>query len=260
MKKEKAVLIQCLESAARVVRRHFGKVGYELKSKANLVTKADVESQRTILKIIQKNFPQHGFLAEEENAQKPKEYTWVIDPIDGTTNFVHTFPQCSISIALFHKSKPVLGGVINPITKELFLAEKGKGATLNGKKIHVSHVNRIENSLLVTGFPYNRYHRMPELLDRFGKFLLACHDVRRLGSAALDLCWVAAGRIDGYWEDNLHPWDVGAGFLILQEAGGKITDYDGKPYKKINEYGKTLLASNGKIHKQLLCIAKSHKN
>ena len=260
MKKETIVLKECLQSAARVVRHYFGKVGYTLKAKGNLVTQADVASQRTILKIIRKNFPSHGFLAEEENAQQPKEYTWVIDPIDGTTNFAHTFPQCSISIALFHKNEPILGGVINPITRELFLAQKGKGATLNGKKIHVSKVSKIENSLLVTGFPYNRYHRMPELLSRFGRFLTSCHDVRRLGSAALDLCWVAAGRIDGYWEDELHPWDVGAGTLILQEAGGKVTDYSGKKYKKMENYGRTILASNGKIHTQLLRIVKQPKN
>jgi myo-inositol-1(or 4)-monophosphatase len=137
------------------------------------------------------------------------------------------------------------------------VAEKGKGATLNGKKIHVSKTAKLENSLLVTGFPYNRFNRMPELLKRFGNFLVSCHDVRRLGSAALDLCWLAAGRIEGYWEDNLNPWDVSAGMLILQEAGGKVTGFNGKKYKNISEYGKTILASNGKIHAQMLKIMKS---
>lgn len=257
MKKEKEVLRQCLTQAAQVVKKHFGKVGYELKAKANLVTKADIASQNTILQIIRKNFPTHDYLAEENGLkQTSSDYVWVIDPIDGTTNFAHTFPQCSISIALFYKKEPVLGGVINPITNELFMAQKGKGATLNGKKIHVSKIADIEKSLLVTGFPYNRFNRMPELLDRFGKFLVSCHDVRRLGSAALDLCWLAAGRIDGYWEDNLNAWDVSAGVLILQEAGGKVTDYNGKKYKKISEYGHTILASNGKIHAQMLKIMK----
>ena len=255
MKKESAVLKQCLQAAGRVVRNHFGKVGYELKGKANLVTKADFASQKTILSLLRKNFPQYDYLAEEDGVKNTgSDYTWVIDPIDGTTNFAHTFPQCSISIALFYKNEPVLGGVSNPITGETFLAQKGKGATLHGKKIHVSKTAKLEQSLLVTGFPYNRFTRMPELLGRFESFLNSCHDVRRLGSAALDLCWLAAGRIDGYWEDNLNPWDVGAGVLILQEAGGKVTDYSGKKYKNIFDYGHTLLASNGKIHKQMIQI------
>ncbi len=255
MKKEFEVLQQALEKASQVVQKKFGKVSYELKGKANLVTQADRASQQVALKIIRAAFPEHDFYAEE-NARKQTNspYTWVIDPIDGTTNFAHTFPQCSISIALFYKNEPVLGGVKNPITGETFLAQKGKGATLNGKKIHVSQTKCLENSLLVTGFPYDRFNRLPELLARFGRFLNACHDVRRLGSAALDLCWLAAGRLDGYWEDYLNPWDVGAGILILQEAGGKVTDYQGKKYKKLEEFGRTLVASNGKIHRQMLSL------
>lgn len=255
MKQEFAVLQECLQAASKVVRRHFGKVGYELKGKANLVTKADVASQKAVLDIIRKRFPQHDYLAEEDAVKNTgADYTWVIDPIDGTTNFAHTFPQCSVSVALFYKNEPVLGGVANPATGETFLAQKGKGATLNGKKIHVSKTAKLAQALLVTGFPYNRFTRMPELLTRFEGFLNSCHDVRRLGSAALDLCWLAAGRTDGYWEDNLNPWDVGAGILILQEAGGKVTDYSGKKYKKLPDYGRTMLASNGKIHAQMLQI------
>ena len=255
MKKEFSVLKQCLQAAARAVRSRFGKVGYELKGKANLVTTADVASQKTILSILRKNFPDHDYLAEENGVKNTgSDYVWVIDPIDGTTNFAHTFPQCGVSIALFYKNEPVLGGVTNPATGEMFLAQKGKGATLNGKRIHVSKTPRLDQSLLVTGFPYNRFTRMPQLLRRFEKFLSSCHDVRRLGSAALDLCWLAAGRTDGYWEDNLNPWDVAAGVLILQEAGGKVTDFNGRKYKKISDYGPTLLASNGKIHAQMLQI------
>lgn len=255
MKQEFAVLQECLQAASKVVRRHFGKVGYELKGKANLVTKADVASQKAVLGIIRKCFPLHDYLAEEDAVKNTgADYTWVIDPIDGTTNFAHTFPQCSVSVALFYKNEPVLGGVANPATGETFLAQKGKGATLNGKKIHVSKTAKLAQALLVTGFPYNRFTRMPELLTRFEGFLNSCHDVRRLGSAALDLCWLAAGRTDGYWEDNLNPWDVGAGILILQEAGGKVTDYSGKKYKKLPDYGRTMLASNGKIHAQMLQI------
>ncbi len=255
MKKEFTVLQEALDKAAAVVKRKFGKVGYHLKAKANLVTAADVASQKAILQVLKKHFPTHDYLAEEDAAKKTgSDYIWVIDPIDGTTNFAHTFPQCSISIALCYKGKPVLGGVKNPITGETFLAQKGKGATLNGKKIHVSKVAQISKSLLVTGFPYNRFSHMPQLLTRFGYFLDACHDVRRLGSAALDLCWVAAGRLEGYWEESLNPWDVAAGLLIVQEAGGKVTAFSGKPFAKLEDYGQTVLASNGKIHTQMLRV------
>ena len=244
-----------LESAGKAVRRRFGKVGYRLKGEANLVTDADLASQKAAIGVIKKAFPQHDFLGEE-NARKNtgSPYTWVIDPIDGTTNFAHTFPQCSISIALFYKNQVILGGVLNPITNEMFLAQKGKGATLNGKKIHVSHVKKVHEALLVTGFPYNRNEIMPELLARFERCLRASHDVRRLGSAALDLCWVAAGRLDGYWEQNLNPWDVAAGTLILTEAGGKVTDFNGKKWPKMQDFGHQLLASNGKIHSELKTI------
>ena len=244
-----------LESAGKAVRRRFGKVGYRLKGEANLVTDADLASQKAAIGVIKKAFPQHDFLGEE-NAHKNtgSPYTWVIDPIDGTTNFAHTFPQCSISIALFYKNQVILGGVLNPITHEMFLAQKGKGATLNGKKIHVSNVKKVHEALLVTGFPYNRNEIMPELLARFERCLRASHDVRRLGSAALDLCWVAAGRLDGYWEQNLNPWDVAAGTLILTEAGGKVTDFNGKKWPQMQDFGHQVLASNGKIHSELKTI------
>ena len=255
MNKEFTVLQECLQLAARLIRRHMGKVSFELKGKANLVTQVDLAVQKAVLSHIRKNFPDHDYLAEEDGLKNTRSpYTWVLDPIDGTTNFAHTFPQCSTSLALFYKNEPVLGGVINPITHEIFLAQKGKGATLNGKKIHVSKTTSVGDSLLITGFPYNRFHRMEELLNRFALFMNASHDIRRLGSAALDLCWLAAGRADGYWEDNLNPWDVSAGVLILQEAGGKVTDYSGKKFRKIKDYGSTLLASNGKIHKSMLEI------
>lgn len=253
MKKELQTLKLALETAGRAVRRRFGKVGYRLKGEANLVTDADLASQKAVIGVIKKAFPEHDFWGEENVRKKTgSPYTWVVDPIDGTTNFAHTFPQCSISIALFYKNQVVAGGVYNAITDEMFLAAKGKGATLNGKKIHVSKVKKLHEALLVTGFPYNRKEIMPELLARFERFLCACHDVRRLGSAALDLCWVAAGRLDGYWEQNLNPWDVAAGTLILTEAGGKVTDFSGKKYAKMEDFGRTIAASNGAIQKELL--------
>ncbi len=257
MKKEFSVLQECLKTAGVIARRRMGKVTFDLKGRANLVTQADVACQKAILQIIKKNFPEHDFLAEENGLKNTgSDWKWVIDPIDGTTNFAHTLPQFSISIALAHKGVLVLGGVYDVFKDELFLARKGKGATLNGKKIHVSKVKRLEDALLVTGFPYVREGRMEELLTRFKNFILSCHDVRRLGSAALDMCWVAAGRFDGYWEDSLNPWDISAGKLILEEAGGKVTDYAGKPWKKLEAFGSQTLASNGKIHREMFDIIK----
>ncbi|MBQ8843223.1 MAG: inositol monophosphatase [Elusimicrobiaceae bacterium] len=257
MNQEFTVLKECLQTAGKIARRHLGKVGFDLKAKANLVTKADVACQKAILKIIQKNFPHHDFLAEEDGLKNTgSDYKWVIDPIDGTTNFAHGMPHFSISVALAYKNDIILGGVYDVCMDEMFLARKGKGATLNGKKIKVSSVKKLENALLVTGFPYVRENRMKELLNRFENFILSCHDIRRLGSAALDMCWVAAGRFDGYWEDCLNPWDISAGKLILEEAGGKVTDYQNKKWTKLEHFGRQTLASNGKIHREMFDIIK----
>lgn len=257
MNKEFSVLQQCLRAAASVAKRRLGKVNYSLKGKANLVTQADVACQKAILQIIKKNFPEHDFLAEENGLKSTgSDWKWVIDPIDGTTNYAHIMPHFSVSVALAHKNDIVLGGVYDVCMDELFLARKGKGATLNGKKIHVSRVCKLQDALLVTGFPYEREKCMDELLARFKRFILSCHDIRRLGSAALDMCWVAAGRFDGYWEDCLNPWDISAGKLILEEAGGKVTDYRGKKWTRLDTFGAQTLASNGKIHKEMCDIIK----
>lgn len=260
MKKEFAILQQCLQTAGKIAKRYLGKVGYDLKGRGNLVTQADVACQRAILQIIKKNFPQHDFLAEENGLKNTgSAWKWVIDPIDGTTNFAHTMPHFSISIALAYHHEIVLGGVYDVCMNELFLAQKEKGATLNGQKIHVSQVKKVEDALLVTGFPYVRQARMPELLKRFEAFILTCHDIRRTGSAALDMCWVAAGRFDGYWEDSLNPWDISAGKLIVEEAGGRVTDFQGKKWKDLSSFGKQTLASNGKIHKEMCAIIKKSR-
>lgn len=255
MNREFAVLKQCLQTAGAIARRRMGKVSFDLKGRANLVTQADVACQKAILQIIKKNFPGHDFLAEENGLKNTgSDWKWIVDPIDGTTNFAHCMPHFSVSVALAHKNEIVLGGVYDVCADELFLARKGKGATLNGKKIRVSKTAKLENALLVTGFPYVRENRMNELLARFKNFILSCHDIRRLGSAALDMCWVAAGRFDGYWEDSLNPWDISAGKLILEEAGGKVTDYAGKKWKKPETFGAQTLASNGKIHREMFDI------
>lgn len=235
------------------------------KSSANLVTKTDRALELAIAKIIRKKFPHHMILGEEmglrqagkspvgaQGAAQPK---WIIDPIDGTTNFAHGLPLACVSIAFESEGEIKLGGVFNPLMNELFLAEKGRGATLNGKSICVSSVKTLKESLLVTGFPYGGKTKMPYYLRFFESFTFKTHGVRRLGSAAIDLCYVACGRLDGFWEFNLNVWDIAAGYLILKEAGGRLTDFHGNP---INIYGKELLASNNRIHGSMLNVIRKH--
>lgn len=259
MKKEFEVLKYALAEAGKTACRYLGKTKYELKGKANLVTQADLACQKKIISIISNALPEHGFLAEEEqkNLKTTGRFLWVIDPIDGTTNYAHTFAHSSVSIALTDNGAPVLGGVLDFFKGEEFTAVKGKGAKLNGKKIKVSDTARLDDSLLITGFPYDRSTIKTVQLPIFEKFIYRCHDIRRTGSAALDLCWVAAGRADGYYEFGVNPWDVCAGTLILEEAGGKVTGFDGKKWKALKDYGRQTLASNGKIHKEMLSVLKT---
>ena len=254
MKKEFSVLQEALFEGGKIAKKYAGKIGYELKSKANLITKADIEAQKRIISVISAAFPAHAFLAEEaqKNIKTDGRFKWVIDPIDGTTNYAHTFPHSAVSIALADNNKILLGGVYDFFKEETFTAIKGQGAKLNGKKIAVSKTKRLEDSLLITGFAYDRKVLEGKCLPLFKKLMLTAHDIRRSGSAALDLCWAATGRIDGYWEFNLQPWDVAAGKLILEEAGGKITDFAGKPWGALANYGAQTLATNAKIHKEML--------
>jgi myo-inositol-1(or 4)-monophosphatase len=256
--KELLTLKKALTEAGKIAKKYYGKVSYDLKGRGNLVTKADYECQKKITQIISKAFPTHAFLAEEkqQDLNTQGKYIWVIDPIDGTANYAHTFPHSGISVGLTKDAVPVLGGVLDFARGEMFYAVKGKGAFLNGKKIHVSKTAKLQDSLLVTGFPFERNKIEFLHIPVFKDFLMICHDVRRTGAASLDLCWTAAGRIDGYWEFTLNPWDVCAGKLILEEAGGKVSDFNGKPWNKLETYGAQTLASNGKIHKQMLSVLK----
>jgi myo-inositol-1(or 4)-monophosphatase len=256
VKKEFKILNVALRAAGKIAKRYAGKTGYKLKGRANLVTKADISAQREIISVISAAFPEHGFLAEEaqKNIKTEGRYIWVIDPIDGTTNYAHNHPHSAVSIALAHKKEIVLGGVYDFFKEEIFIAQKGRGAKLNGKKICVSGVNKTEASLLATGFPYDRALLDKVHLPALRRFLDISHDIRRGGSAALDLCWVACGRLDGYWEFNLNPWDVCAGKLILEEAGGRVTDYKNKPWARLRDYGRQTLATNAKIHKQMASV------
>jgi myo-inositol-1(or 4)-monophosphatase len=247
------IAIDAAKEAGKFLKQNLGKVR-DIQQKAgqekNLVTEIDKRSEEIIIGIIKKHYPQHDILAEESGATKNQksDYKWVIDPLDGTTNFTHGFPVFCVSIALEYRGKIVLGVIYDPNFNELFTAEKGKGACLNGKKMRVSKIDSLNRSLLVTGFPYNITENPNHAIEHFINFLMKSQAVRRMGSAAIDLAYVAAGRYEGFWETDLHPWDVAAGVLLVEEAGGKISDFTDKPF---SIYEKEILASNRLVHTQM---------
>ena len=249
------IAILTAKKAGLLLRRKLAqkrKVTY--KGAVNLVTEMDWASEKVIVSTLSRHFPNHGFLAEEKAArQGVSPFRWVIDPLDGTTNYAHGFPIFCVSIALEKENELILGVVYDPMRQELFLAEKGKGARLNGKRIHVSSTRKLSRSLLATGFPYDLRESPVNNFDHFQNFGLQVHAVRRTGSAALDLCYVAAGRFDGFWEMKLGPWDLAAGSLIIREAGGKVTDFSGE---NLGLDGRYVLASNGKIHHEMIALLK----
>ncbi len=216
----------------------------------NLVTEADHASEQAIFSVIRQHFPNHYILSEETGELvQDSTIKWIIDPIDGTVNFANGIPLCCVSIGVEQEGTMILGAVYNPFMNEFFFAERGKGATLNGKPIHVSRQNEVLKSCLVTGFPYT-YLDMPNgPLEVFERLIRKGIPVRRLGSAAIDLCWVAAGRFDGFYEHKLQAWDSAAGFLMVEEAGGTITDFEGNYY---SPYQPHLVATNGLIHNELI--------
>jgi myo-inositol-1(or 4)-monophosphatase len=222
------------------------------KGAVDLVTQADIESEQLIIDTVRNQFPDHAILAEESGLnQSGSQYQWIIDPLDGTTNFTHQLGIFAISIAFAVSGNVKVGIVMNPVTGELFSAIAGEGATLNGQPITVSRQQNISDSLLVTGFPYDFKSILKPLMTRFANCLSAAQGVRRLGSAALDLCFVACGRFDGFWEQNLKPWDTAAGMLIAREAGATITDFSNNPFTVDK---KEILATNGKIHQEMLSL------
>lgn len=215
----------------------------------DLVTEADKESERVIIAFLKHHFPTHAILSEEVGFLKGEEadLQWVIDPLDGTTNYAHQFPSVSVSIALLFKGEPIVGVVFNPFTNELFQAAKGKGAALNGQVLKVSRISSIDHSLLCTGFPYDRKVNPDNNFAEFMHLTNLSQGVRRIGSAALDLAYVAAGRLDGYWETGIKSWDVAAGIVLVTEAGGQISSYDMSALD-LDADRLHLLASNGLIH------------
>lgn len=216
----------------------------------DLVTEVDKKSEAEILKILKYHVPEHNILAEESGklGDNTSEYLWVIDPLDGTTNYAHGYPAYSISIALMVAGKPQVGVIYDPFQEEIFRAAKGLGATLNRRPMHVSSTDNLENSLLVTGFAYDRRETKDNNYAEFCYLTHLTQGVRRGGSAALDLAYVACGRLDGYWERGICPWDIAAGIVLVEEAGGKVTAYDETPV--VIDSGR-LLATNSKIHTSL---------
>jgi myo-inositol-1(or 4)-monophosphatase len=256
----KNVLLQATEAGANEIRRYInGKFKISNKEGVNnLVTEADHASEKAILEVIQKNYPDHFILSEETGEIKmDSEYKWVIDPIDGTVNFAHGIPLCCVSIALEHKGEIILGSVFNPNLNEWFFSEKGKGATLNGKPIQVSSETETIKACLVTGFPYTYINMENGPLEIFERFIRKGVPVRRLGSAAIDLCWVAMGRFDGFYEHKLEAWDSAAGVLMVQEAGGRVTDFTGASF---SIYQHRTLATNGKIHEEMLAVINNERS
>lgn len=248
----KTTLIKAAEAAAQVM-MEFSEKGFRITNKEginNLVTEADHACEKVIMDMIKQEHPDHYILSEESGAiVQESAYKWIIDPIDGTVNFANGIPLCCVSIALEKEGEMMMGAVYNPFMREFFFAQKGWGATLNDKIIHVSQKNEVASACLVTGFPYTYLDMENGPLDVFDRFIRRGIPVRRLGSAAIDLCWVAAGRFDAFYEHNLNAWDSAAGFLIVEEAGGKVTDFYGNPY---SPYQPQILASNGIIHTEML--------
>jgi len=255
--KLKKILMECLNEGGRIIRKGYGKAHkIRKKNPVSLVTEIDMESDLRVRRMIQRSFPDHRILTEELNpVESVSSYRWIIDPLDGTTNYAHGIPFFGISIGLEYKGEMVLGGIYNPVLNELFYAEKGKGAFMNGKRIRVSKTNSLIDSLVVTGFPYDRREKAGYYLKFIQPFIEKTRGIRRLGAAAIDLAYVACGKFEGYWEFNLKPWDMAAGLLIVQEAGGKVTDFKGDPIQASRP--NQLLSSNGKIHDLLLDVLKN---
>ncbi len=256
----KPILIEAVKAGAVEIRRFFNK-DFKIGNKEgvnNLVTEADHASEKAIFEVIKKNFPDHYILSEEAGELiQDSNYKWIIDPIDGTVNFAHGIPLNCVCIAIEYNKEVIMSAVYNPHLEELFFAEKNCGTLLNDKPIHVSDETEIIKACLVTGFPYT-YLDMPNgPLQIFEKFIRKGVPVRRLGSAGIDLCWVACGRFDGFYEHKLEAWDSAAGYLIVEEAGGKVTDFKGN---KFSPYQPHVLATNGKIHDEMLGVINNEKS
>jgi myo-inositol-1(or 4)-monophosphatase len=256
-KKLKSVLLKALGAAGKHLKANLGERRVRKKAALSLVTRTDKAAEKAVVQTIRAAFPEHSILTEESPPSGVSPCRWIIDPLDGTTNFAHTYPVACVSVAYEEAGNLVMGGVFDPYRKELFFAERGKGAWLNNRKIRVSQTKKLSEALIATGFPYDQMERHELYLALFKPFLLATQGLRRAGAAAIDLCYVACGRFDGYWEYNLHPWDKAAGMLMITEAGGKTTDFSGAPLTLKSTQN---LISNGALHAQMLDVVKPFKD
>lgn len=254
------IAIRAAKTAGQIHRKHYGRVHnirFKSKNKLNLVTEVDQKCEIAALSLLRKAFPTHNFWGEESGQQKNQsEFTWLVDPLDGTTNYAHAYPFFCCSIALVQNGWPIVGVIYDALREECFTAKKGHGAFLNGRRLRVSAARTLDESLVCTGFAY-AVRETHYNLDNFRQFVMTTQGVRRDGSAAMNLAYVAAGRFDGFWERGIQAWDMAAGVLMVQEAGGKVTDISGKAFDLMAE---NALASNGKIHGQIFRILKNGKD
>jgi myo-inositol-1(or 4)-monophosphatase len=249
--------VQLAREAGGVLKHYMSRdKQVELKGRANLVTVADKESEALVIQRIREKYPHHAILAEESGASgaASREGKWIIDPLDGTTNFAHQYPFFCVSIGFEQNGSMLCGAVYDPCRDEMFSAARGMGATMNGERMHVSDVEKLGSALLLTGFPYTVREQIHAAMSQFQAFIIESQAVRRGGSAALDLCYTALGRCDGFWEMDLHPWDTAAGLVIVEEAGGRVTDFRGDGF---SVYGKRVVASNGRIHDEMVAVLKN---
>lgn len=252
----KKVAIEAALKSGHFIKKSVGKVKeISYKGRIDIVTDIDKASEEMIIRKLISEFPDHSILSEERAPEhRSSPYKWVIDPLDGTANFAHSFPFFCVSIALEKEGCSILGVVYDPMRDELFFAEEGRGAYLNRKRISVSRVTRLGESFLATGFAYGIREASDDNIGNFKNFLMRAMAIRRAGSAALDFCYVACGRFDGFWELGLKPWDSAAGSLIVKEAKGRVTRFDGSAY---NPYNKDALATNTRIHNQMVSVLTS---
>ena len=258
--KIRSVLFESLRGSGQILKKTiFERRIIAEKGELNLVTESDKRSEELIVQTILSHFPDHAILTEESPARGQSPYRWIIDPLDGTTNFAHTYPVACVSIAFEDHGVTTLGGVYDPFRNELFFAERGAGATLNEEPLVVSRNPTLAHSLLSTGFPYDRRKSADEYLAIFKAFMLRVQGVRRTGAAALDLAYVASGRFDGFWELKLRTWDVAAAVLLVEEAGGQSSDFAGKPLNLSSpktDWVPQMVASNGFIHSEMIEVLK----
>jgi myo-inositol-1(or 4)-monophosphatase len=242
--------VEIAREAGALLAKYFERrVPFELKGEYDLVTEADRASEQLVVERLRAHFPSHSIVAEEGGGHTGKsEYCWYVDPLDGTTNFAHGFPMYNVTMALEQSGELIAGVIFDPERNEMFTAERGSGAYLNNRRIRVSKVSQLENTLLATGFPSQKRHQNVNV-HFYYQLAMVTHGVRRAGSAALDLAYVASGRLDGFWEFGLKPWDMAAGSLLISEAGGKCSDMMGGP---VTLRGPNLLADNGLVHQQIL--------